>query len=343
MLTGESVPAPDAPGGFSWTDVRVGVLCNDASGQGGDSASRARRVIEALRSHGACAPDLDGLEPDIPGQMRALRDDPPGVVLAVGGDGTINAGARIAIAANAPLLIVPSGTMNLVAADLGIPLEIDRQLVDIARLVPRPIDYATVNGEVFLHSSAIGFVPHMARLREELRASETPRAWIRNAARFARGLFSVTRRHVRFRASGPDAEQTRAERRTRSVLVTCNPLANAGLGQHRRASVDSAVLAVYASSHTGPLASARLCLTFASGTFARDTDMDCGVCRELTIETRRPRVTVSNDGERATLSAPLRYAVLPDELRVLVAPESVPGHKGAARPNGSENTGDRAV
>ncbi len=325
MTTAEMRDPTESGPPFEWAGTRVAVLCNDASGQGSDTADRARPVLDALRAHGAEAPDLDEIPPTIPEQMDAALAGEPSVVVAVGGDGTINAGARVAIDTAAALLLVPAGTMNLIAKDLAIPLGIEQQLLDLARLRACRIDYASVNREVFLHSSAIGFVPHMAGLREDLRASENALAWTRNAGRFLRGLFSVARRRVRFRT-----DRGEAERRTRSVLVTCNPLADAGLGRHLRASLDGGTLGLYASSHSGPLASVRLCMTFASGAFARDTETNCGSCGSLEIETGRPRVTVSNDGELASLGAPLRYRVHPCELRVLVSPEGAARIRGGA-------------
>lgn len=304
---------------FSWAGVRGAVLANNAAGQSvrGDAADAAARVIAALRTMDADVPSLDDLAGGIPAQMEGAASSSPGVVLAAGGDGTVNAGARVAIRTGALLLAVPTGTMNLTAKDLCIPLELDRQVADLHRLVERRVDYGAVNGEVFLHSSAIGFIPSMAELREGLRASDSVGVWLGNAARFAGGLFSIGRNRVRMRAGGGVAD-----RRTRSVLVSCNRIADAGLGEHRRAPLDGGTLGVYASGHGGPLGAIRLCLTLASGGIARDAGMDCGVCSSLEIRTDGDRITVSNDGELAVLASPLRYSVSRRGLRALVAADA---------------------
>lgn len=186
--------------------------------------------------------------------------------------------------------------MNLVAKDLAIPLAFDRQMLELTRLRLCAIDYGSVTDkdgteEIFLHSSAIGFVPRMARLREDLRASEGVGDWIGNAYRFVRGLFGVASKRVRF-----VGESGKTERATRSVLVSCNTIADMGPGTHLRTRLDGGVLGLYASAHKGPLATLRLAITFASGAFARDTETDCGTCTRVTISTRGARTAVSNDG-----------------------------------------------
>lgn len=333
MTRPESQPGTDGPGAsrpasagspdtelFRWSGLRVGVLSNSAAGQsvrtGGGAESVAGRVLAALTSMDAVVPD--DFPEGIPQQMERVRTDRPDVIVAVGGDGTINAGARVAIDVGAPLLIVPTGTMNLTAKDLCIPIDVDRQLTTLHRLVRRDIDFAAVNGEVFLHSSAIGFIPRLAAIREELRASDSFGDWVRNASRFVRGVLTAGANRVRLRSDNGGAQ-----RRTRSVLVSCNPLADGGVGHHRRAPLDGGRLGVYASRHTGPLGSVGLFVTLAMGRVARDTETDCGACTALEVETGRPTITVSNDGELAELDAPLAYTISPRGLTVLVDVDSL--------------------
>ena len=315
--TAGSVPDPGRDAGpFAWAGVRVGVLCNGVAGQGSDAAERAARVVDALRAHDAECDDLGTLPDSIPAQMERLGETKPQVVVAVGGDGTVNAGARVAIGVGASLLVVPTGTMNLIAKDLGVPLAIDRQLMDLTRVRPLRVDFGEVNGEVFLHSAALGFVPEMTRLREALRASEGPVDWTRNAARFARGLGAVSSRRVRMAT-----ERGEAERRTRSLLVTCNPLAAAGIVSHNRATLAAGTLGVYASAHEGAFASLRLCFSLALGGLSRDAGTDWGTCESLSVETGRSMCEVSCDGEIAELRTPLEFQCHQRGLSALVCPD----------------------
>ena len=315
-LSGAARSEPSGNHGvFVWPGVRVGVLCNGVAGQGSDAADRARRVLDAMRAHGADCPDADGLPETIPAQMDLIREQKPGAVLAVGGDGTVNAGARVSLDCGAVLLVVPTGTMNLVAKDLGIPLTFEKQLADLTRLRELTIDAAAVNGEVFLHSSALGFVPEMARRREALRKSDGPGEWVRNAARFVGGLGAVGSRAIAMRS-----DRGTATRRTRSLLVSCNEIADGGPGEHRRVALDAGTLGVYASKHDGPFAWAGLCWSLAFGGLRRDPGTDRAVCGALDVETGTRVARVSNDGELATLETPLEFRVLARALRVLVPP-----------------------
>ncbi len=79
------------------------------------------------------------------------------IVVAVGGDGTVNEVARSLIGSNTALGIVPCGSGNGLARHLGIPLEIKRAVEFINTAEITSVDYGKINGHPFFCTCGIGF------------------------------------------------------------------------------------------------------------------------------------------------------------------------------------------
>lgn len=97
---------------------------------------------------------------------KASHDDTVDVVLAGGGDGTISAAAAMAFKSGKPFAVLPAGTMNLFARSIGMPLELDRALLAIARGSVGRIDIATANGRPFVHQFGVGIHARLVRIRD---------------------------------------------------------------------------------------------------------------------------------------------------------------------------------
>jgi len=89
------------------------------------------------------------------------------VVVAVGGDGTINEVARCLVNTTTQLGIIPSGSGNGLARHLNIPLNFEGALRLINKGVCSKIDTATINNEVFISIAGVGFDALVAKLFAE--------------------------------------------------------------------------------------------------------------------------------------------------------------------------------
>lgn len=78
-------------------------------------------------------------------------------VIAVGGDGTINEVARSLINSETALGIIPVGSGNGLARELGIPMQIKKALKTIHQGVIRKIDYGVANNHPFFCTCGVGF------------------------------------------------------------------------------------------------------------------------------------------------------------------------------------------
>lgn len=99
--------------------------------------------------------DADGETPLRDRIAAAIAGDAD-VVVAAGGDGTITALAEAIIGSGKTLAMLPTGTANLLARDLGIPLDLDQAIAGLRDMVPHNIDVGEVNGRAFLHNVTIG-------------------------------------------------------------------------------------------------------------------------------------------------------------------------------------------
>ena len=76
-----------------------------------------------------------------------------------GGDGTISAAASALVGTETRLGILPLGTLNHFARDLGIPTKLEDAAKLIAERRDRKVDVAEMNGRIFINNSAIGLYP----------------------------------------------------------------------------------------------------------------------------------------------------------------------------------------
>jgi diacylglycerol kinase (ATP) len=101
---------------------RAAVVVNPSKLDGGDSV---REEVTAALVEGGCAPPLwleTSLEdPGYAATEQAL-DQGAELVLALGGDGTVRAVLTVLAGSKVPLAVIPFGTGNLLARNLGIPL-----------------------------------------------------------------------------------------------------------------------------------------------------------------------------------------------------------------------------
>lgn len=90
-------------------------------------------------------------------------DTPPGLVIAAGGDGTINevVNGLMASASPPPLAILPLGTANVLAAEIGLPVSSDAVAAAILGGRRLDISVARVNGRCFLLMAGVGFDAHV--------------------------------------------------------------------------------------------------------------------------------------------------------------------------------------
>ena len=242
------------------------------------------------------------------------------LVVAGGGDGTVNAVAGKLAGADAALGVLPMGTLNHFAKDAGLPLGLEAAARTLFAGRVAEVDVGEVNGRVFVNNSGVGFYPHFVRQREaqERRGHEKRVAFIL-------ALRSVVRRYFRLRMGLRMKEAEALQRVTPFLFVGNNRYHAAGPEIGTRSTLDSGRLWVCTAPSLGRRNLARAALRALVG---REPDEELNVfeTEELWVEPATPRANVSFDGEVAVMEAPLHYRIRPRALR-LVAPERPVVHR----------------
>lgn len=248
--------------------------------------------------------------------MRREVDDGCDTLVAGGGDGTINTGAAAVLDHDIPLGVLPLGTLNHFAKDLGIPLDLEEAAKVVVDGVVCNVDVGEVNGRLFLNNSSLGVYPAIVRLRERYQAGGSGK-WI--AALWA-GL-AVLRRNP-FMGVRISAEGETAVRRTPFVFVGNNEYRMAGLNPGVRESIASGHLALYVLNAGGRMGLLQLAWRVVLRGAGETKELDLITVEDITVETRRRNLQVALDGEVVTLQSPLRYRVKPGALKVHVPPSA---------------------
>jgi diacylglycerol kinase family enzyme len=250
--------------------------------------------------------EFDGMGPQA--KEAAARGDR--LVIAGGGDGTISTVANALAGTDTALAILPLGTLNHFAKDLGIPLEVEAAAANAFAGHVCSVDVGEVNERVFINNSSIGLYPAIVRERETLQ-EEGHSKW----TAFAQALVAASKRSRSMRVRLRSKECTLSTR-TEFVFIGNNAydLGPPHIGGRNR--LDEAVLWVCHLPHSGRFR-ALLAALWAIFAAPQSNTPLVFTTKEVLIETRKRHVDVALDGEVIAMQAPLRYRIRPDALRVI--------------------------
>ena len=290
----------------------IAVVLNASAGHGTAAkvADRLREIFAAAGREARITLAREG--PEINAAMQRAVEDGCDTLVVGGGDGTINCGASAVAGRKISLGVLPLGTLNHFAKDLGIPLDLDEATKVVLEGIVCQVDVGEVNGRVFLNNSSLGAYPAIVRLRERYRTKVRGK-WI--AALWA-GL-TVLRRNP-FMAVRIVVEGEKIVRRTPLVLVANNEYRMSGIHAGTRESLARGRLALYVLNAEQRPGLLRLAWAVLLKGAEQAKEIDLITVDEATIETRRRRLQVATDGEVFTLESPLRYRMRAGALRVHV-------------------------
>jgi len=296
--------------------MRVRVIVNKGGGTATGDEEEAGRIAAAFEAHGIAA-DIRITDPrDLTDAFRDAAAAPGlDAVVAGGGDGTMSCAAGRLAGTGRALGILPLGTLNHLARDLGIPGAIEEAVAVIAGGEVKAVDVAEVNGRVFVNNSSVGLYPDMVRLRE---AQQERIGRGKRLAMLSASFASL--RHFRRHRLWISALGLEARVRTPLLFVGNNRYQVSLLSLGRRERLDRGELCLYAIR-----ARSRAHLFWAGirGVFGRldqQRDFVTAYVDELEISADRPLLNVSADGETFVMETPLRYRTRPKALKLILPP-----------------------
>ncbi len=145
------------------------LLLNRASGanQRGLDAAAASQTVERIFHQAGHQISSSPIEPEnLDRELERAIASAPDVILIGGGDGTVSTAARRLSGTEIALGILPMGTFNLAARDLGIPLEFEEAAEFLATVETFAIDVLDVSGHTCLCTTNLGFYPEFSKIFE---------------------------------------------------------------------------------------------------------------------------------------------------------------------------------
>jgi diacylglycerol kinase family enzyme len=297
--------------------TRATALINRQGGTAAADPEIRDKVAVVLQSAGIDAEVelIDGSESEVRCRALAERSDP--LVIVGGGDGTIAAAAAALAGTKSSLGILPLGTLNHFARDLGVPLDLEEAAAAIATGTERRVDVGEMNGRIFINNSAIGLYPLMVidRDLQRRRLGRSKRlamivASLRTLVRFGHRRLILTVN-----------EETQGRIDTPLLFVGNNgyrlDLGAAG----QRESLEEGelcVLVMRKKSRRGLIAASIRALL---GRSRPDDMVRIDGVERLRVGSHRSHLAVSLDGEVTREAPPLDYCIRKRALRV-IAPET---------------------
>jgi diacylglycerol kinase family enzyme len=298
------------------TDVAIPVILNKSSGSEDEKAEERLRAAFEKADARADFQRADSGE-DVVRFAKKAAAGKSDVVAVGGGDGTIGAVASVLCGDGKALGLLPLGTFNHFAKDLGIPLGVDEAVRTIVDGRVAQVDLGEVNGRVFVNNSSLGLYPRIVRHREEQRERLGRGKW---PAFFWATLHALHRHHqieVLLSVNGREVRRS-----TPFVFVGNNFYEMSGFDVGSRERLDAGELSVYMAPGARPRDLMGFALRALVGRLRSSRAFEVLRTAELRIETRGNQVRVSTDGEIQILDTPLRYRSLPGALRVVVPREA---------------------
>jgi diacylglycerol kinase family enzyme len=288
---------------------KVGVIVNVSAG-----AAEGGRMIDAIKAlferHGV-RPFIEIVQGrrlrDVARRMRSERFD---LVVAAGGDGTVSAVASALTGSETALGVLPIGTLNHFARDIGMPLDSEEAVAAICSGEVRSVDAASVNDQVFINNSSLGLYPDQARLRQKWRGKIGRWPALILASIIVLTRFPFLRIVARFNGKT-------VSRRCPMVLVSNNRyrLEPGRLAERER--MDEEVLGIYLLNDEGRTGLLRIAMHSLIYSPEEASSFESDAAREVIVHTRRRRVRVAVDGEVFKFRSPLLFKSLPGALLVI--------------------------
>lgn len=311
---------PPPPSSGAAPEAELFIVMNQASGH--NEKDGVREAVEAeLQAAGRryrFIPVAPGEIVQACQQAARLAKDHGGVIVGIGGDGTISCAAQAALAHDAPLGVVAQGTFNLFARTNGLPLEAGPAMRALLQGSVEEVQVGLVNQRAFLVNASVGLYPKLLADRELVKQKLGRRRWIAMLA----GLVTLFEWRLQLRLD-VDLDGTVTRLQTPSLFICNNRL------QLDRLGIDAEEVDQLGQGRlVGLLVKSlklgtklRLVVRGLLGTLGDTREMQTFTLRTLTVSTRNARrLKVATDGEVQFMELPLHFTVSPRPLKVVLPP-----------------------
>ena len=291
----------------------IPVIVNAGAGTGWDE-ERMEALATAFREAGMEVDVLAARDgDDIRRHANESLQRNAAILVAGGGDGTVSSVAAIAAEHGLPLGILPLGTLNHFAKDLGIPQDLRDAVQAIVRGRVIEVDVAEVSGRIFINNSSLGIYPDIVRdrTRQQRRLGRGKRWALVWATWTALRRSSFLR--LRITVDGHERAV-----RTPFLFIGNNAYVMEGFDIGKRDGLQDGRLSLYFTRRRGRLGLIALGLRALFGRLKQARDFEATTAQCVTVTSHHASLRVAADGEVFRAATPLEYCIRPRALKVIV-------------------------
>lgn len=306
--------------------MHVLVILNDKAGTivSATEKNQADLIRERFATHG-----IDAEVRDVPGDQltqatkEARESKRYDLIVAGGGDGTLNtiAGALIGGGESSRVSfgVLPLGTFNHLAKELGMPLDMAAAVDALATGRNIPFNVGEVNGQAFLLFAAIGLYSDMVKHRDAQRKVLHRWKMVAGAIALVRMLFRWPLMRVTFSAAKPQAAQPVRSRLTSVVYVSLSEYQMHALGLMDVPADPRGALNVLVLRHVHRRGLIWQAIKGLLGRLTTGRDLELSRVDAIELSpSGRANVRVGYDGEVQSMTCPLKFRLMRDALVVRV-------------------------
>ena len=272
-----------------------------------NAAGRQFKLLKVKGGDGLAAAAQQAVE-----RAKANR----GVVVAAGGDGTLNAVSNAVLGTGLPFAILPQGTFNYFGRTYGISQDTETATRCMLDAVIQPVQVGMLNDKVFLVNASLGLYPTLLEDRESYKQRYGRSRWVALWS----AMVTLFRAHRQLSVQLDFEGKTRTLR-TQTIVVGNNSLQLEHIGVHEEVDLQRDHLVAMTAK---PLSTLALYGLVARGLLSRMGEADNLIFfgfKKMTVRLgpARKRIKVAMDGEIFWLRAPLEFRV-PEEYLPLLVP-----------------------
>ena len=246
------------------------------------------------------------------------------IVVAIGGDGTVNEVARAIVDSGTALGIVPCGSGNGLARHLMLPMNAKKAIEIINRCEIHELDYGIINGHPFFCTCGMGFDAFVSQKFAEA-GKRGPITYVEN----------VLREGLKYKPETYEIRDETGTMRAKAFLISCANASQYGNNAYiaPQASMSDGLLDVIIMEPFDMLDAPQISIDMFNKTLDKNSKIKTFRCRQLHIHRKHPGV-IHFDGDPTMADADVEIALKPKGIRVVVNPSADKRHR---RPNKLQN------
>lgn len=252
------------------------------------------------------------------------KDDGVDVVVAIGGDGTVNEVARAIVHSSTALGIIPCGSGNGLARHLLLPLNVRKAIEVINRCEIRQLDYGIINGYHFFCTCGMGFDAFVSMKFAEA-GKRGPITYVEN----------VLREGLKYKPETYTIEDESGTLQYKAFLISCANASQYGNNAYiaPQASMSDGLMDVIIMEPFDVFEAPQISIEMFSKTLDKNSKIKTFRTRHLHIRRDKPGV-IHYDGDPVMTGADIDVELKPKGINIIV---NTMADRSERQPNALQN------